>query len=86
MQRTGTSAALYESPDREAPQRLSLTASCFTCPIFNFEKHRSETSILLGFGSLHFRDNWEWPFSAVRMWLICSNRKLHHKKRCFCYR
>jgi len=24
--------------------------------------------------------------TAGRMWLICSNRKLYHKQRCFCYR
>ena len=37
-------------------------------------------SNLIAFGSLHFRNNWEWPLMAVCMWLICSNRKLYHKK------
>jgi len=31
-----------------------------------------------------FRDNWGWPCTAVHMWLICSNRKLH-KKTIVCY-
>jgi len=29
--------------------------------------------------------NGVWPCTAVRMWLICSNRKLYDKKRYFCY-
>jgi len=42
--------------------------------------HRSKTSKPIQFGSPHFRHNWGWPCTAVRMWLICSNRKLYHKK------
>ena len=40
-------------------------------------------SKLIRFGSLDFRDNWGWPCTAVRMWLICSNRKLYKKKDIF---
>jgi len=36
-------------------------------------------SKLIRFGSPYFRDNWGWPCTAVRMWLICSNRKLYKK-------
>jgi len=42
-----------------------------------------KTSKLIPFDSLHFRDNWGWPGTAVCMWLICSNRKFYHKKDIF---
>jgi len=66
------------------PWTLSATAWRFTCPRFNFEK--SPVRNVKRFGSQDFRENWGWPCAAVRMWLICSNRKLCHKKRSFCCR
>jgi len=41
---------------------------------------------LIRFGNWHFRDNWGWTCTAVRMWLICWNRRLYHKKNIFYYR
>jgi len=39
--------------------------------VSTFQNHRSKTSKLIRFGSLHSRDNWGWPCSTVRVWLIC---------------
>ena len=47
--------------------------------VSTLQKHRSKTSKLIRFGSLHFRDNWGWPCAAVRMWLICSNKVVSQK-------
>jgi len=44
-----------------APWTLSATAWRFTCPRFNFADAPVKKSNLIRFGSLHFRDNWEWP-------------------------
>jgi len=49
--------------------------------VSTLQNHRSKTSKLTPFGRLHFSDNWGWPCAADRMWLICSSRKLYHKKR-----
>ena len=54
--------------------------------VSTLQKHQSKTSKLIRFGSLPFRNNWGWQCTTVRMWLICSKRKLYHKKQSFCYR
>jgi len=63
-----------------APKRFAQLRSVSHAFVSNLQKHRSKTSKLIPFGSLHFRDNWGWACTAVRMWSICSNRKLYHKK------
>jgi len=69
-----------------SPNRLAQLRSVSNAHVATLQMHRSKTSKLIRFGSLHFRDNWWSPFTVVRMWLICSNRKLCHKKWSFCYR
>ena len=66
-------------PPKHLGQQRSVSHALFS----TLQKHRSKTSKLIQFGSLHFGDNWGWPCTAVRMWLICSNRKLYHKKAIF---
>jgi len=66
------------------PKRLAQLFSVSHSLVPPFKKHRSKTSNQIRFGSLHFKDNWGWPWTAVRMWIICSNRKLYQKKRSFC--
>ena len=67
------------------PNRLAQLQSVSHAIISTSQKHRSKTSKLTRFGSLHFRDNWGWPCTAVRMWLICSTESYITKKRSFCY-
>jgi len=61
--------------DRNAPKRLAQLPSLSHALASNLQKHRSKTSKLIRFGSLHLRGNWGWPRTAVRRRLICSNRK-----------
>ena len=63
------------------PKRLAQLRSVLHALVSTLQKYRSKTSKLIRFCSLHCRDNWGWPHTAVCMWLICSNRKLYHKKR-----
>jgi len=68
------------------PKSLAQLSNVSHALVSTLQKHRSKMSKLIRFGSLHFRDNLGWPRTAVRMWLICSNKTLYHKKRSFCYR
>jgi len=76
--------------EREAPgkavtagptKRLAQLRSGSHALVSTWKKHRWKTSKLIRFGSLHFRDHWAWPCTSVRMWLICSNRKLYHNHK-----
>ena len=62
------------------PKRWAQLSTVSHVLVSALQKHRSKTSNLLRFGSLHFRGSWGWPCMAGRMWLICSNKKLYHKK------
>jgi len=55
------------------PKRWALLRSVSHALVSTLQKHRSKMSKLIWFGSLHFRDNWRWPCTAVPMSLICSN-------------
>jgi len=68
------------------PTRLAQLRSVSHALVSTLRKHQSKTSKLIRFGSLHYRDNWGWPCTAVRMLSNCPNRKLFHKKWSFCYR
>jgi len=63
------------------PSRLAQLHSSVSHALVSTLQHWSKTSKLIRFGSLHFSDNWGWPCTAVRMWLIYSNRKLYHKTK-----
>ena len=63
--------------------RLAQLRSISHALIFNFAEAPVKKSKLIRFGSLHFRDNWGWPCTAVHLWLFCSNRKLYHKNDLF---
>jgi len=63
------------------PKRLAQLRSVSHALVSTLQKHRSKTSKLIRFGSLHFRDNCGSPCTVVRMWLIYWNRKLYPKKR-----
>ena len=65
------------------PKRLAQLRSVSHTLVSTLQKHRSKTSKLIRFDSLHFRDIWGWPRTAVRTWLICSKRKLYHKETIF---
>jgi len=65
------------------PKRLAQLRSVSQALVSNLQKHRSKTSKLIRFSRLHFRDNWRWPCAALRMWLVCLNRKLYHKTAIF---
>jgi len=76
---SGTRAGLNE---REAPgkvvtarppKRFAQLPSVSHTLVSTLQKHRSKTSKLIRFGNLHIRDNWGWPCTVVRTWLICSN-------------
>ena len=69
-----------QSRDCESPKCLAQLRSVSHTLISTLQKHRSK---LIRFDSLHFRDNWWWPCTAVHMWLICSKRKLYHKETIF---
>jgi len=58
------------------PKRLTQLSSLSQTLVSTLQKHRSKTSKLIRFGTLHFRDNRGWWCRSVRMWLIyliCSN-------------
>ena len=58
------------------PNSLEKLRSVSHTFVSTSQKHRSKTSKLIRFSSLHFRGNWGWSRTAVRMWLIhliCSN-------------
>jgi len=59
-----------------SPKRLAQLRSVSYALVSNLQKHRPKTSNVIRFGSLHFRDNWGWLCTAVRMQLICSNGSL----------
>ena len=50
---------------------VSFLQKRFTCPRFNFADTHWQPTLQ--------RYNW-WPCTAVRMWLICSTRKMDYKK------
>jgi len=70
---------LTTRPNKHLEQLRSVSHAL----VSTLQMQRSKTSKLIRFGSLHFRDNWGWPCTAVCMWLICSNRKLYHKTTIF---
>jgi len=51
------------------PQHLTQLSSISYTLVSTLQNHQSKTSKLIRFGSLHFRDNWGWSCTAVRMWL-----------------
>jgi len=53
------------------PKRWAQLRSVSQSLVSTLQKHRSKTSKLIRFVSLHFRDNWRWSCTSVRMWLIC---------------
>jgi len=58
------------------PKRLAQLSSVSHALVSTLKKHRSKTWKLIRFGSLHFRDNWGWSCTGVRVSLIhlvCSN-------------
>ena len=63
------------------PKRLTQLRSVSHVLASTLPKHRSKTSKPIRFGSVHFRDNWGWPCTAVGMPIICSTRKMCHKNR-----
>jgi len=69
-------------PTKDLAQLCSLPHAL----VSTLQKHRSKMSKLIRFGILHFRNNWGWPCTAVRMWLMCWNRKLYRQKQYYCYR
>jgi len=44
------------------PERLAQLHSVSHALVTTLQKHRSKTSKLVRFGSLHYRNNWEWPW------------------------
>jgi len=67
----------------KTPKRLAQLLSLSHALDSTLQKYRSKTSKLMRFGSLPFRDNFGWLCTVVRVCLICSNKKLCHKKDIF---
>jgi len=44
--------------ERETPKSLAQLHNISHALVSTLQKHRSQTSKLIRFGSLHFRDNW----------------------------
>jgi len=74
--------------NRESHKRLAQLRSVSHALVSTLLKHQSKTAKVTRFGSLNFRDNCGWPCTAAAVlmwviWLICSNRSLHHQKTTF---
>jgi len=68
---TGRFNSIYRAGlnEREAPRHLGQLRSVSHALFSTVQKHRSKTSKLIRFGSLHFRDNWGWPCTQCRIYL-----------------